>query len=669
MQPIILKPILLSICLIFVIHAEAQVKTKVKAKAATQSTAQTCDGSLGDPVINEDFGSGQGVGFPLPYSTTTLTYDPSGCPGGEGTYSIISSLTPYQNCRRDSWFSVLQDHTGNPNGYMMIINASEQPSIFFTQKANGLCPNTTYEFSAYILNLIMKSAVDMFGAPVYSEPDIQFSIETTSGQVLATYTSGTIQPTDQPTWGKYGVYFTTPADVSDVVVKMTNLAQGGYGNDLILDDITFRACGPVIEAGFGSVNGPVTEQVCVGSPTAFNIQTKIITNNTPSLQWQVNKDNTNWVDIPGATTGSLSVNPPSATPGTYQYRLGVANGSVITSAACRVYTGSLTVEVSALPLVPDIQPQTVCAGGEFSLMASGGATYQWSGPGIATSTQNPLIVNNVTLANSGTYSVVATSLNGCPAPPVKVAVTILPAVTATVSNDVTVCAGTPTQLSASGGIYYKWKPSAGLDHDDVANPVATPLQTTLYRVSVSNGACADSSQHVTVKVYQVPVADGGGNKTIYEGNSVKLNGTAKGDGIISTTWSPSTGLNDPSSLTPIASPTDNIIYTLTVISQNCGFSTSLVNVRVYKKITIPNTFTPNNDGINDNWNIKELSTYPDASVMIFDRYGKKVYDGLGNSKPWDGTYNGTQLNPGTYYYIIDLKDNAPKVAGWVLLVR
>ena len=245
----------------------------------------------------------------------------------------------------------------------------------------------------------------------------------------------------------------------------------------------------------------------------------------------------------------------------------------------------------------------------------------------------------------------------------------MPKVNATISDSVAVCAGESTRITASGGTSYKWTPSTGLDHDDIANPTSTPLQTTTYFVAISNGGCTDSTKSVTVTVRENPVANAGGNKVIFEGQSVKLNGSTKGDEIASYYWTPATALDDPTSLTPVASPTDNITYTLHVTSQNCGTSSDTAFVKVYKKITIPNAFSPNNDGINDFWDIEALFTYPQSLTLVFDRYGQKVYQSTGYDRPWDGKYNGSPLPTGTYYYIIDLKNNTPKLAGWLLLVR
>jgi gliding motility-associated-like protein len=627
-----------------------------------KSHAQVCTGSLGDPVINQDFGSGTNPGPALGGNITNYNYVPNDCPD-DGSYTIASSTN---GCFGQTWHTLSHDHTGNPNGYMMIVNASNNPGLFYTQRADAgqLCPNTTYEFAAYITNLIIPSACG--GAS--SRPNITFSIETTDGQVLKTYNTDDILPTDETVWKQYGTFFTTPANVTSVIVKMINNAPGGCGNDLALDDITFRACGPVVQSGFGASTGQPTQELCEGGSATYTLKASV-TGSSPVLQWQSNANGGGWTDIPGANTDTYIQSFNNAIKGVYLYRLGVANGSDITSVNCRVYSLPLTVTVNPLPVVPAITPKTFCEGYPLTLTASGGASYIWSGPNLAPTAQNPLIINNVSQANAGTYTVVASSNKGCPAAPVKVEVTIVPKVVAGISDNISICAGETTQLTASGGLYYKWTPSAGLDHDDIPNPVANPLETTTYNVNVSNDGCNDDTRSIKVTVRQNPVADGGGDKKIFEGQSVKLNGTVKGDEISSILWSPATGLDNPASAMPIANPTDDITYTMTVTSQNCGISTSTVFVRVYKKVTVPNTFSPNNDGINDLWNIEALTTYPESSILVFNRYGKKVYQSKGYSKAWDGTYNGSALPEGTYYYIIDLKNNTPKLSGWVFIVR
>ncbi len=86
-------------------------------------------------------------------------------------------------------------------------------------------------------------------------------------------------------------------------------------------------------------------------------------------------------------------------------------------------------------------------------------------------------------------------------------------------------------------------------------------------------------------------------------------------------------------------------------------------------IKIPNTFTPNGDGVNDTWNIPPLQNFPSCTVAIYTRWGDPVFNSIGYAKPWDGTYNNKSLPVGTYYYVIDLKNNSKPLSGFVTLIR
>jgi gliding motility-associated-like protein len=86
-------------------------------------------------------------------------------------------------------------------------------------------------------------------------------------------------------------------------------------------------------------------------------------------------------------------------------------------------------------------------------------------------------------------------------------------------------------------------------------------------------------------------------------------------------------------------------------------------------VDIPNTFTPNGDGINDTWDIYALRYYPDCRIYIFNRTGQTVFSSIGYAKPWDGTYNGKPLPVGTYYYIINLRNHARVLSGSITILR
>ena len=628
---------------------------------------QTCKGSLGDPVVRVDFGAGAGNGGPLPDGLTSLNYT-SDCPR-DGSYSI----THYSGGCHTTWHTVYTDHTGNTNGFFMMINANNDPNVFFTQTTDidALCSNTTYEFSAYVLNLMKLSSSDN----TVHHPDIEFSVETVDGVPIGPpHRTFTIEPTDTPEWVRESFMFTTPANTTRVVIKMTNKAPGGNGNDLLLDDISFRACGPLVQTGFTTVSAHQNQNVCLGQTQTYTLVSTIGEGyDNPKRQWQQNNgDGNGWVDISGQTADTYRFTLLNASLATYQYRLAVAEGDNITSVHCRVYSDPLSVTVNPYPVVPDILPQQSCAGDVATFTASGGVSYEWSGPGITSvnKNQNPLIFNPVTPGDAGNYTVKVTSAAGCSSTTTTALTVHLNPVLTVDNPSPTICSGNSVVLNASapGATQYLWTPATGLSNASLPNPVANPAVTTVYTVRATNTFDCFDEKTVTVNVLPPPVANAGSDKKIFEGQSVKLDGTAQNGDTYS--WTPTDYLSDPHVLNPIASPVNDITYTLQVTSSyNCGTNASSVFVRVYKKIIIPNTFSPNGDGKNDLWDIEALVTYPQSLLRVYNRYGQQVFKSLGYDHPWAGTYNNAILPPGTYYYMIDLKNGAPLLSGWVQLIR
>lgn len=97
------------------------------------------------------------------------------------------------------------------------------------------------------------------------------------------------------------------------------------------------------------------------------------------------------------------------------------------------------------------------------------------------------------------------------------------------------------------------------------------------------------------------------------------------------------------------------IYTVTVTDQN-GCTTTSSKYFEYIDVCIPNNFTPNGDGINDEWSPVCTTQYKNLTFTIFDRYGRII----GNYKygqKWDGKYNGAELPSGDYWYVFKLNDN------------
>jgi gliding motility-associated-like protein len=107
-------------------------------------------------------------------------------------------------------------------------------------------------------------------------------------------------------------------------------------------------------------------------------------------------------------------------------------------------------------------------------------------------------------------------------------------------------------------------------------------------------------------------------------------------------------------------------------TQNGCTITDEVTVFIDPVLIFPNTFSPNDDGLNDKWEITGIELYPDCFVRIYDRWGQDVYQSTGYSseKAWDGQAKSGKLSEGVYYYIVDLRDQSKQqFKGSITLIR
>ena len=647
------------------------MKTAIRALIITTAVvlvtsyahAQLCQGSLGDPIVNITFGSGSNPGPPFSAATTTYLYTANDCPN-DGLYTIRTNTL---NCFDNTWHTLNSDHTGDPNGYFMVVNASLQPSAFYLDTVRGLCSNTTFEFAAWVANLLVPGQC---GGGIH--PDLTFTIEKLDGTVLQTYSTGNIPPTATATWQQEGFYFVTPsgAGTSDVVLRIVNNAGGGCGNDLALDDITFRPCGPTIMANItGSPNDSIS--FCAGKAQSVTFNGNVLAGLTiPALQWQQNINNGRWQDVPGATATTLLQDFTTLPAGTYQYRLSAVESGNLTQ--CRTMSRVLTVTISPEPVVTITSNAPLCAGATLTVAVTGTYQYQWTGVNGFTATGNAVSIPNVQPAHSGMYYVEASNGTGCTARD-SVLVTVNLKAVATVDPDsAVICQNKSVQLKSSGGTQYRWQPATGLSNANIANPVATPDGVTHYMVIVSNGnntSCYDTAYVVVTVVPSVSV-DAGPDKSILLGETTQLNGSVVAASTFN--WTPATGMTDINSLTPRVSPSADIDYVLSIPASAdslCGKLSDTVHVFVYQDIYIPNAFTPNRDGINDTWRIAALNAIPVFELSIFNRYGQLIYHNQNNYIPWNGQFKGIDQPNGGYVYLLNISHGKRVFKGIVMMVK
>ncbi|MDB4924291.1 MAG: type sorting protein [Mucilaginibacter sp.] len=417
---------------------------------------------------------------------------------------------------------------------------------------------------------------------------------------------------------------------------------------------------------------------CGGNAKPSVINGSLPTGGTKSYnyQWQKSSDNISFTDIAGAI--SINYDPPVIARTTYFRRL-------VTSGVCSVLQESnvITITLNSIILNNSITAPAVvsfCGIGDPANFAgstpsggNGAYTYQWQSSadnvtftdisGATAKDYDPPIISATTY-----YRRLATSaVCSTPVPSNTLTITINTMPTAVNTSAATICVGSSVVLTASGGSTYQWSPALGLSNINLSNPTASPPVTTTYTVLIG-GVCT-ASKTVTVTVIPKPIVNAGADKAILGGGKTQLNGAVT-SGSFQYRWSPTTYLDNPNILNPVSTPLTDITYTLTATSaQGCFIVSDDVSVKVYKDIVIPNTFTPNGDGINDTWDIGVLNTNSNMVITVYNRNGTPVFKSIGYIKAWDGKYKGSYLPFGTYYYTIDIKDGSKPLAGWVSLIK
>jgi len=171
-------------------------------------------------------------------------------------------------------------------------------------------------------------------------------------------------------------------------------------------------------------------------------------------------------------------------------------------------------------------------------------------------------------------------------------------------------------------------------------------------------------------VHAFPVVNAGPDKVLLQGGELIIDAIATGNGL-QYLWTPSRFLNNTRILKPLVKGMneDDITYTLLVTATGGCQKTDQVIVTLLKAPVIPNTFTPNGDGVNENWTIQYLESYPECKIKVFNREGQAVYESLQYKAPgWDGKYKGKTLPFGTYYYIIEPGSGRQPITGYVTLL-
>jgi gliding motility-associated-like protein len=367
-------------------------------------------------------------------------------------------------------------------------------------------------------------------------------------------------------------------------------------------------------------------------------------------------------------------------------------GLTVTDNGCVSPLGSTLVNINKPVIANAGSDQIVCAENNVvnisGTVTGGSNTGMWSSNGTGTFLPgNTFLIASYTLTNAdkaaGNVTLTLTSTNngGCPVSVSSLLVTIPSVITVDAGSDQNICASDNKATlngiinGAPGGI---WNTSG----DGVFSPGNTSLNAeyifgvadkkkgnvTLKLVSTGNGNCTAVTDSTIISILPGPQVSAGPDKLVIENSAAILEPNVAGQNL-TYLWAPNINLSNDTIKNPVVTAVGDLTYTLTVTDNAGCFNKDDVFVKVLKVPLIPNTFSPNNDGVNDLWLIKNLEDYPGCRVSVFNRYGQIIFESRGYSKPWDGYYKNKPLPFGTYYYIIDPGNTVKPQTGFVTILK
>jgi gliding motility-associated-like protein len=257
------------------------------------------------------------------------------------------------------------------------------------------------------------------------------------------------------------------------------------------------------------------------------------------------------------------------------------------------------------------------------------------------------------------------------------------ALQATASADpAEICVGNPVSLHASSniGATYSWLPAADLDDPHSTDPVARPLANTTYQVVVTDAhQCQVDTAAVQVTVHDLPQVDAGPDIVVATGSVLNLQAKGSAD-VTRWNWAPPDYLSCTDCANPTSTPRENMQYILTGTNQFGCQASDTMQVHLVcdeGKVFIPNTFTPNGDGQNDQFYPRGAGVKLVRYFRIYNRLGQLVYERTNfqlndKAQGWDGTFKGQKLNPDVFVFSTSMicdNNEVFELSGNISLVR
>jgi gliding motility-associated-like protein len=276
-------------------------------------------------------------------------------------------------------------------------------------------------------------------------------------------------------------------------------------------------------------------------------------------------------------------------------------------------------------------------------------------------------INNTANPIVATITVTPTA-GSCVGAPTIFTITVNPSVqVGTISGNQSICVSGTSQFVSSGTGGGAWTSSnaaiAQVNNSGLVTGVSPGTANIIYTVG---GSFASKE----VIVSPLPVVNAGPDATILSGDRYVMQASGSAGSYL---WTPSAGLSNATIINPIATPTTSTNYRLRITSTLGCTATDEMNLTVVPYCLKPmNAFSPNGDGINDRWVVTNGPCTTRSRVKVFNRYGALVYIDNDYKNNWDGSFNGSPLPDGTYYYTVTfllINGNLETRSGNVTVIR
>lgn len=341
------------------------------------------------------------------------------------------------------------------------------------------------------------------------------------------------------------------------------------------------------------------------------------------------------------------------------------NGSL----SCLNGTADREIIVASIPTVTNSNSNSgkICVGDKLTISPNiqNGNVYQWFKDNVTITGANQ---DTYQTSDAGDYRIEVSNANNCKAISDNFKVEIFPKMTVLLDSIQSFCgtafSAIPLIGSPNNGVFVG-KGVLGNNFDPKNAGVG--MHTITYKI-IRDPACAGGEATRKVIITPPPILNLGLDRDIFKGQSTKLNGDL-GNGY-TYQWNPPTDLDNALIPKPNAKPNQTTTYVLRATGPNNCVAVDTITLSVINLIYVPNIFTPNDDGLNDTWDISGLESYPNVEVNIYNRWGNLVYYSKGNTqKPFDGKHQDQLLPEETYAYVINTNHRGYILKGTILLQR